>query len=61
MLGFRYLLSLDGKRVFGLDDLGKESLWRPAHIRWTHATTGAECTLGFAWLPGFQVAWTPAS
>lgn len=64
MLGFRYLLSLDGKRMFGLDDLGKESLWRPAHIRWTHAKTGAEYTLGFAWFPGaqgdgFQVTWTP--
>jgi hypothetical protein len=54
MLGFRYLLSLDGRRLGGMEDLGKQSLWRPAHIRWDHAVTGAEYTLGFAWFPGAQ-------
>lgn len=33
--GHRFLLSLDGKRVFGADELGKQSMMRPRELTWT--------------------------
>jgi hypothetical protein len=51
LLGFRFLLSLDGRRMYGMEDLGKESLYRPAHIRWVHEVSKAEYVVGFTWYP----------
>ena len=33
--GYRFLLGLDGKRVFGADELGKQSMMRPRGLTWT--------------------------
>ncbi len=64
LLGHRLLLSLDGKRVFGADELGKQSILRPSHLRWTHSVTGAVYTLWFSWVhitpgPGISIEYRP--
>jgi hypothetical protein len=51
LLGYRFLLSLDGSRMYGMEDLGKQSLFRPLYLRWVHAATKAEYVLGFTWYP----------
>ncbi|MGH7327992.1 MAG: hypothetical protein ACREJX_06545, partial [Polyangiaceae bacterium] len=50
--GFRFILSMNVERLFDLGDLNKQSIVRPRHVRWTHATTGAQFVLGFTFYPG---------
>lgn len=65
--GFRFLLSLDGKRVYGLDELGKQSVLRPKHIRWLHGRTRVGYRVEFHWPSegksagdGITLVWAPA-
>lgn len=64
MHGYRFLLGLDGKRVFGADELGKESVLRPVYLRWMHAETRIGYRVEFAWPhsptgAGITVTWAP--
>jgi hypothetical protein len=45
--GYRFLLSLDGKRVFGADELGKQSMMHPRELKFTGPR--GNYRLRFAW------------
>lgn len=51
LFGYRFYLSMDGKRVYDVEDLGKQSILRPSHPRWRHGTSGTEFELELSW-PG---------
>lgn len=61
--GLRFLLSLDGRRIYEAAELGKQSLFRPPHIRGTHVESGVEHVLAFTWHPaagdGIDLAYAP--
>jgi hypothetical protein len=63
LLGQRFQLSMDGKRVFDEADRGKESILRPAHLRWHEAESERFFELGLFWPneagPGISITVTP--
>jgi hypothetical protein len=47
--GYQFLLGLDGERIYDDTEIGKQSVLRPAEIRWVHTKSGATYRLAFTW------------